>query len=575
MNELPKRFADLAKGYYDFGSSLFKFGPVGSWLQRRLGKPPAKAGIEIFVALSLSVYYFFLIAPSAAAPRPNDGNETNAYLFRYLSHHPYVPRNELQNTFTAWGGRLAGPIASGWVYDHAIPIFNKFSGSGNSGYFVINGYQFYFGYVAFGFYHSLWLFLLFLILVLYREDALLIILGVFCGLMYNFIAPAGQWFYPWDMPAMFFFTWACLLYDRGRIFPLMVVACLGSLFKETVICCALLILFSDLWSMKRRVVAFTVTILICILARKLLMMLYGVHAMAFAFNCATNPQELFTRPWATVTQNLIYLASFHLNSALFINAGVLFLILFIPWRSGRDVSFKVLVLAFLLGQVVLAGDTVFREFREWYELLPLGWMIISEYLSSRFSIAERSRSEAQSYGAVEQAKPVMVGSYWLSMSALAMVAFGVFVVGSLTASNINAYATGAVAMDITEQTGSVVPGDQASQDPRELKMAGYINNLAWALATSPNDKDRSGTLAVALAKLACEKTDYRIVVPIGTLAAAYAEAGQFPDAIATAQKACALASAQGDTNLLKSDEELLNAFQKHQPYRQTVEMLKR
>ena len=53
---------------------------------------------------------------------------------------------------------------------------------------------------------------------------------------------------------------------------------------------------------------------------------------------------------------------------------------------------------------------------------------------------------------------------------------------------------------------------------------------------------------------------------VGTLAAAYAEAGRFDEAIATGQKACALASELGETNLLKSNLELIALYQAHRPY---------
>ena len=66
---------------------------------------------------------------------------------------------------------------------------------------------------------------------------------------------------------------------------------------------------------------------------------------------------------------------------------------------------------------------------------------------------------------------------------------------------------------------------------------------------------------------ACELTHYGEPLFIGTLAAAYAEAGRFDDAVATAQKACALAEASGEQELLKKNQELLALYLKHQPYR--------
>jgi tetratricopeptide (TPR) repeat protein len=98
-----------------------------------------------------------------------------------------------------------------------------------------------------------------------------------------------------------------------------------------------------------------------------------------------------------------------------------------------------------------------------------------------------------------------------------------------------------------------------------------LNNAAWQLATSPDDKIRNGTLAVKLAERACEQTHYRITVVVGTLAAAYAEAGRFDEAISTGQKACALASELGETNLLQRNQELVTLYQTHRPYHESIQ----
>jgi tetratricopeptide (TPR) repeat protein len=93
-----------------------------------------------------------------------------------------------------------------------------------------------------------------------------------------------------------------------------------------------------------------------------------------------------------------------------------------------------------------------------------------------------------------------------------------------------------------------------------------LNNLAWALASSNDPEIRNGAEAVRLAKRACQITEYRATVLIGTLAAAYAEAGRFEEAVATAQKACALASKAKDQTLLKRNQELLELYRAGQPY---------
>jgi len=97
-----------------------------------------------------------------------------------------------------------------------------------------------------------------------------------------------------------------------------------------------------------------------------------------------------------------------------------------------------------------------------------------------------------------------------------------------------------------------------------------LNNLAWLLATCPDATVRDGAQAVKYAERACELTHYSVTPIVGTLAAAYAEAGRFDEAMATAQKACALAAAAGDQGLLQKNQELLELYRKHQPYHETT-----
>jgi len=75
------------------------------------------------------------------------------------------------------------------------------------------------------------------------------------------------------------------------------------------------------------------------------------------------------------------------------------------------------------------------------------------------------------------------------------------------------------------------------------------NSLAWVLATLGPAEGGDPVQAVALAGRACELTGYRVPGDIDTLATAYAAAGRFNDAIATAQKALDLARSTGQSQL--------------------------
>jgi spermidine synthase len=107
----------------------------------------------------------------------------------------------------------------------------------------------------------------------------------------------------------------------------------------------------------------------------------------------------------------------------------------------------------------------------------------------------------------------------------------------------------------------------ALQSDPELPEA--LSNLAWLLATTPNDSLRNGAEAVQLAEKACALSRNRVPAFVGTLAAAYAEAGRFDDAIATVQKACALAEKNGEQGLLSMNQQLMNLYRSHQPYHET------
>src|SRR5665213_453308 len=97
-----------------------------------------------------------------------------------------------------------------------------------------------------------------------------------------------------------------------------------------------------------------------------------------------------------------------------------------------------------------------------------------------------------------------------------------------------------------------------------------LNNLAWLLTTCPDAHVRNGAQAVKYAERACELTHYDLARAVGTLAAAYAEAGRFDDAISTAQKACVLAEQSGEQDLLQKNQELLKLYRARQPFHESL-----
>jgi protein O-mannosyl-transferase len=122
--------------------------------------------------------------------------------------------------------------------------------------------------------------------------------------------------------------------------------------------------------------------------------------------------------------------------------------------------------------------------------------------------------------------------------------------------------------NLLHQTGD--PRGAAAQFRHVLSLqpdsAEALNNLAWLLATSADDKLRDGAEAVRLAERASRLPPVKGMCVPGTLAAAYAEAGRFADAIATAEKAVQTETEAGDTHFATLNRQLLTLYREGKPF---------
>lgn len=94
-----------------------------------------------------------------------------------------------------------------------------------------------------------------------------------------------------------------------------------------------------------------------------------------------------------------------------------------------------------------------------------------------------------------------------------------------------------------------------------------LNNRAWILATWPNSSIRNGPKAVELAEHADSLTSRKNQVVAATLAAAYAEASRFPEAVRTAERAMQLAASEGKETRALSIREQLETYKSGNAFR--------
>jgi tetratricopeptide (TPR) repeat protein len=95
-----------------------------------------------------------------------------------------------------------------------------------------------------------------------------------------------------------------------------------------------------------------------------------------------------------------------------------------------------------------------------------------------------------------------------------------------------------------------------------------LNNLAWVLATSTFDEVRSAGRAIEIATKACKVTDYKQAHILSTLAAAYAESGDFERAVEMSTRAVELGG-DGETPATQAQlKNELESYKQKKPWRE-------
>jgi tetratricopeptide (TPR) repeat protein len=101
-----------------------------------------------------------------------------------------------------------------------------------------------------------------------------------------------------------------------------------------------------------------------------------------------------------------------------------------------------------------------------------------------------------------------------------------------------------------------------------------FSQAAHALAASPAASDRNGDEAVQLAGQAVELSKGEEPMYLDSLAMAYAEQGNFPQASETAQRALQMAQERNQTGLVDSLSAKIELYQSGQPYRDDLQARK-
>jgi tetratricopeptide (TPR) repeat protein len=253
------------------------------------------------------------------------------------------------------------------------------------------------------------------------------------------------------------------------------------------------------------------------------------------------------------------------------------------WKISRP-RWRAMGMAAALALAVFWGGLSFQQTRIWKNSETLFNHVFIEledraafcatvhgYLGKHYADQGRVREASEQFQLSLQAQPSAAGYYHLAMLLETNGAVEAAMTNYLKLLELHTdpLIHTKVAMWLTERARTA----EAIAHYR-LALAGapdsvlVLNNLAWLLATAPDAADRNGAEAVALAERACALATSEVPLLVGTLAAAYAEAGRFKEAIETGQRAVALAQTAADPELAQRNRELLELYRAGRPYRE-------
>lgn len=118
-------------------------------------------------------------------------------------------------------------------------------------------------------------------------------------------------------------------------------------------------------------------------------------------------------------------------------------------------------------------------------------------------------------------------------------------------------------LSLSKHKKAIADYEEALEIDPELD--GVLNNLAWVLATSPDDEVRDGERAVKLASQAAELTEYKQAHILSTLASGYAESGDFEKAKEWIGKALEISDDKEQISNLKKE---MASYEKGEAWRE-------
>ena len=226
-----------------------------------------------------------------------------------------------------------------------------------------------------------WLFLIsVLFIIVFKQKSLLYILGAFAGISFAYTPGVGVMrVYPWDMPALFAFCCFILFIKNKRELWLTVFIPVAILLKETSFLMVIAFIFLEKVPWRRKLLLAGIASLAGIAVKLAVDLLTGNPSPLLSMTYMIEPGQMaaylhvpmnapFRFEFSRLAANLPSLFSWRWDSLLFVDAGLLLVLLLLPIKPYPLAMFKVIAVIFLLGNLVFG---VITEYRIWFEMIPL------------------------------------------------------------------------------------------------------------------------------------------------------------------------------------------------------------
>jgi hypothetical protein len=266
----------------------------------------------------------------------------------FLGHHlkldfPTANRDNARIDLTkAWKPRILSNLLGSWITRGSVADIHD--GSDHQARFV----------VRVGLWAALWLGAIFaLYLLTFARNALLFIMGTYCGVAFGYMPGISETIYPWDMPALFFFSLFICLLHAGRLIFLLPILPFAVLFKETSALLCLGFLNMD-ETKKRRLTLFAIAALF-------------VLASKVNVDFRTGSMSRFDFDSIVLRSNFLFFT--HNWTPWLLNGGLLLAFLLLPLRHPSAFSIRLIFTLFIAGTLLYG---IAAEYRIWFEIIPLG-----------------------------------------------------------------------------------------------------------------------------------------------------------------------------------------------------------